>query len=95
MRSYGPGFSGRQPAVTGMRGLHGYEIWLPLGLTVAIWMVAIFGIAAFVSKTWADLFGLFFLLASPVVYRSFKSLVGEERGRGGNRVDTAFDNTVQ
>lgn len=78
-----------------MRGLDGLEIWLPLGLTVAIWMVAVFGIAAAVSKTWADLFGLFYLAASPLVYRSLESLVRVERGRGADRVDGEVDGAGQ
>lgn len=58
-----------------------YRIWLPLILTVFIWLLAVFGIAEFVSKTWADLIGLFYLAASPIIYRSVKSIVPEASGQ--------------
>lgn len=59
-----------------MVGRYGYEVWLPIIVTGAVWMGLIFAIAALVSRTWADLIGLLYLMASPFIYGALKSLVG-------------------
>lgn len=55
---------------------YGYEVWLPIVVTGAVWMGLIFAIAALVSRTWADLIGLLYLMASPFIYGALKSLLG-------------------
>lgn len=59
-----------------MDGDIGYEMWLPIVVTVSVWILMVFAVAAAVSKTWADLSGLLYLMASPFVYRGLKSVVG-------------------
>lgn len=49
--------------------------------TIAAWFLVIFATAALVSDTWADLVGLFYLLASPLVDRVFGSVVHATSGR--------------
>lgn len=72
-----------------MKSRFGYKTWLPFALTVVLWMGLVFAIAAVVSKTWADLFGLFYLLASPYIYRGFTRVVAEERtATDVERIDT-------
>lgn len=61
-----------------MEGEFGYKVWLPVVVTVAVWIALIFAIAALVSKMWADLIGLFYLMASPFIYRGLKSFLGVE-----------------
>lgn len=62
-----------------MRGRLGYRLWLPFALTATLWISLVFAVAALVSDTWADLAGLLYLLASPLVYRLFAWLVREDR----------------
>lgn len=72
----------------GMKSRLGYRTWLPFAMTVVLWVGLVFAIAAVVSKTWADLFGLFYLLASPYVYRGFTRVFAEERTKtDAERVD--------
>lgn len=59
-----------------MDGKYGYRVWLPIIVTGTVWIGLVFAIAALVSKTWADLIGLFYLMASPFIYRGLKSIVG-------------------
>lgn len=62
-----------------MRGRLGYRLWLPFALTVALWIALVFATAALISDTWADLAGLLYLLASPLVYRLFAWSVRGDR----------------
>lgn len=70
-----------------MDGQFGYKIWLPVAVTGVVWIVLIFAIAALVSKMWADLIGLFYLMASPFIFRGLKSIVGVDT----NEKETKFD----
>lgn len=63
----------------------GYVVWLPFVVTATVWMSLVFAIAAIASKTWADLFGLTYLLATPFIYRGLKSLVHEHPHRSEGR----------
>lgn len=77
-----------------MVGEYGYEVWLPIIVTGAVWMALIFATAALVSKTWADLIGLLYLMASPFIYGPLKSLMGgpSETTRGSME-ETQFRKT--
>lgn len=70
-----------------MAGQYGYKVWLPIVLTLAVWMGLIFVIAALVSKTWADLFGLIYLMASPFIYSGLKSIIGVDASGTGAKLD--------
>lgn len=56
------------------RGL-GPQGVLPIVSTVALFLAVVFGTDAIASRTWADLLGLVFLMASPFVYSRLKALV--------------------
>lgn len=58
-----------------MDGPPGYTVWLPVVVTVVGLFLLVFGLARFVSNMWADLLGLFYLLASPLIYRFLRSRV--------------------
>lgn len=71
-----------------MDGEYGYRVWLPIIVTGAVWIGLVFAIAALVSNMWADLIGLFYLMASPFIYGGLQSLMRErppddEGQRGG------------
>lgn len=53
----------------------GHRVWLPVVVTFTVWMALIFVIDALVSRMWADLIGLFYLMVSPFIYRNLKSMV--------------------
>lgn len=59
-----------------MDGKYGYRVWLPIIVTVIVWIGLVFVIAALASRMWADLIGLFYLLASPFIYRGLESVIG-------------------
>lgn len=61
--------------------------WLPVVVTIGLWLLGIGLFAAFVSNTWADLVGLLSLPAAPVVYRTLTAAVGDDPERVA--VDTA------
>lgn len=61
-----------------MDGEYGYKIWLPIIVTGTVWIGLVFAIAALVSNMWADLIGLFYLMASPFIYGGLKSLIREQ-----------------
>lgn len=75
-----PGLFGLLVPGRGMDGPLGYRMWLPVVVTVAGLFLLVFGIARVASDTWADLLGLFYLLASPFVYRSLRARVGASEG---------------
>lgn len=77
-----------------MDGEYGYRVWLPIIVTGAVWIGLVFAIAALVSDTWADLIGLFYLMASPFIYGSLKSLMTEQhQDDEGQRGPTQFRKT--
>ncbi|MFB6359790.1 MAG: hypothetical protein ABEH59_00545 [Halobacteriales archaeon] len=67
----------------------GYIVWLPIIVTFGVWMTAIFIIHASVSRMWADLFGLFYLMASPFIYGQLTSIVGVDTGDAEANPDPA------
>lgn len=51
--------------------------WIPVVVTVALLFLVVFATDAVASSTWADLIGLFYLIASPFLYRHLRSAVPE------------------
>ncbi len=51
--------------------------WLPLIVAVALFVTIEYATYATMSRDWADLLGLAYLLASPAVYAAVKLLVVE------------------
>lgn len=51
--------------------------WLPVVATVSLFLLIVFATDAVASRTWADLVGLLYLVASPFLYRSLRSAVSE------------------
>lgn len=77
-----------------MEGWFGHKVWLPLVVTVTILFIVVFATTWLVSNTWADLLGLFYLMASPFIYGFLKSLLiespgGSETGRDRLEVGNA------
>jgi hypothetical protein len=52
-----------------------YEMWLPIVVTASLLILLVFAVADVASRTWADLLGLFYLLAAPFIYRVLRSVV--------------------
>lgn len=63
----------------------GYEpiVWVPVAVTVGLWLVVVGLAASFVSTTWADLVGLLALPVAPVAYRSLVDVVGDGTAGAG------------
>lgn len=70
-----------------MEGWLGYKVWLPSVVTVALLFIVIFVIAGFISNTWADLIGLFYVIASPFIHGILKSLMTDRSGERNTRRD--------
>lgn len=58
-----------------MKGRFGYKVWLPSVVTLVLLVIVVFVTAWLVSNTWADLIGLFYLMASPFIHGFLKSLM--------------------
>lgn len=70
-----------------MEGQFGYKVWLPVVVTLGVLIGLIFVIDALVSRMWADLIGLFYLMASPFIYRGLKSIVGVDTHERETNID--------
>lgn len=62
------------------------ELWGPVVVTGGIWLAVIFLLAAYVSRMWADLGGLFFLIVAPIIYKFSKKIF---RDRSDSTTDDA------
>lgn len=51
--------------------------WLPVVTTIALFLLVVLATDAVVSRTWADLVGLFYLAASPFLYGYLRTAVPE------------------
>lgn len=54
--------------------------WVPVMTTVALFLLVVFATDAVASRAWADLLGLFYLVASPSIYGRLKAVLSPERG---------------
>lgn len=52
-----------------MSRLYDTELWGPVVVTGGLWLALIFLLAAYVSRMWADLGGLLYLLVAPLIYK--------------------------
>lgn len=50
------------------------ELWGPVVVTAGLWLALIFLFAAYVSRMWADLGGLLYLLVGPSIYKYSKTV---------------------
>lgn len=50
------------------------ELWGPVVVTVGLWLALIFLLAAYVSRMWADLGGLLYLMVAPFIYKFSKTV---------------------
>lgn len=69
---YQTGFSSSQAVLRLMSQILDADMWAPVVVTGGIWLAVIFLLAAYVSRMWADLGGLLFLIVAPIIYKFSK-----------------------
>lgn len=52
-----------------MSRIYDTELWGPVVVTGGLWLALIFLLAAYVSRMWADLGGLLYVLVAPLIYK--------------------------
>lgn len=50
-------------------------LWMPITVTIGLMFLLVFAVASLASNTIADLVGLAYLLASPLIYRALRTWI--------------------
>lgn len=53
------------------------RVWVPILVTFFLWILLVVLLWSFVSKTWADLGAVLYLIILPFIYRILQNAVGE------------------